>query len=192
MTNAEVRALRTQLLLLVGLFAGCLAAAGVIATQRPWFESFLGEKYAALPADLQPLADAAAAGAVPKEAFAQLTPARRLALYDDWLTRADAPLATPAALLAADPALYLARAERSLVCGRPEQRSRALEFLKAAGAPQALPILRKVQSWARHRGLTELTDALSQAIHELEHLPPRGTAPATLPTPLQPMTGAKP
>lgn len=172
MHKDELRTLRGQLLLLGGLFAGCIVAAVIMASQRGFFEQFIAEQYTALPANLQPLVEAAATGAIDREAFAKLSPAQRLALYDEWMTHTDpSPAGTPRALVAADPTLYLARAERSLVCGRAEQKLRALAFLELAGSEDAIPVLRKASRWAARRQRPELATQIATTLERLERAP---------------------
>lgn len=183
MNKRELKTLRGQLLLLGGLFAGCLVAAAVIAASRNFFEKFLGEKYQPLPAHLAALAQAAAEDRFDQSAFAALSPADRLVLYDDWMARADPPpAATPGALLAADAALYLARVERTLVCGRPDQRLRALQFLELAGARQAVPLLREVRQWALKRKLPQLGEQIAETINRIEQRSTLRPIPASSPS----------
>jgi len=163
-------------MLTVGLFAGCIVAAAVMASQRGFFEKHLKEKYAPLPADIQDVADAAAADEVDPVRFEQLSDQQRLALYDDWMTRDVPPANTPRALMAADGELYLARAERTLVCGSAVQRKRALSFLELAGSRDAIARLQKLSRWAARRSLSELVAAIAQTIHRLEQTPRTGPA----------------
>ncbi len=179
MNKQELRTLRSQLLLTVGLFAGCIAAAAVMASQRGFFEKYLKEKYAPLPADLKDVADAAAAGEVDPARFEQLSDAQRLALYDDWMTRDPPPVNTPRALMTAAAELYLARAERTLVCGNHDQRKRALRFLELAGSREATARLQKLSRWAARRSLSELVAGIAETIDRLEQAP--RTSPARSP-----------
>jgi hypothetical protein len=172
MPKHVLRTLRGQLLLLAGLFALCVLAAVVIASQRAVFEQFIAERYQPLPAELQLLTEAVATGSIDQEVFATLSPAQRLALYDTWMTHpAPPPPETPRALVAADPAPYLARAERSLVTGRLEQKLRAVMFLELAGSRQALPILRKAHHWAARRHMPELATRIAVAMARLQDIP---------------------
>lgn len=176
MNKQELRTLRSQLLLTVGLFAGCIAAAGVMASQRGFFEKYLKEKYAPLPADLKDVADAAGAGEVDPVRFEQLSDAERLALYDDWMSRDPPPANTPRALLTAAGELYLARAERTLVCGNDDQRKRALRFLELAGSREAISRLQKLSRWAARRSLPEFAAAVAETIDRLDQAPRTGAA----------------
>lgn len=156
--------------MLGAMFAGSVALAVMIATQRPFFEKFIEEKYGQLPANLKTLADGAAgSGKIEAEAFSRLTAEERLLLYDDWMTRPEPPpQRTPAALVAADPGLYLARAERSLVGGNVSQKTRALKFLELAGAKEAVPLLRKARQWSIKRRTPDLTAKITEVLERLE------------------------
>ena len=170
MNRQELRTLKGQLLLLGAMFAASVVLAAVMATERPFFEKFIAEKYGVLPEGMKTLADGAAdSGKIDAEAFSKLTVEERLLLYDDWMTRPDPPPPrTPAALVAADPALYLARAERSLVGGSDGQKARALEFLKLAGSRDAIPLLQKARQWSIKRRTSELTAKIEDVLERLE------------------------
>ena len=152
------------------MFAASVALAVTLAAGRPFFEKFIEEKYGALPAGMKTLADGAAEGGkIDPEAFGRLTTEERLLLYDDWMARADTPPArTPAALVAADRELYLARAERSLVGGSARQQERALKFLELAGAKEAAPLLRKARQWSIKRRTPDLTARITEVLERLE------------------------
>jgi hypothetical protein len=147
-----------------------------IATQRPWFESFVQEKYTAqydeLPALVQETAEAAAAGEVDREKFKRLPESQRLALYEDWMIRRepDRPRAAKA-LADVAPRLYLDRAERTVVCGDDDQRHRAMEFLTLCGRPEAAEKLYKLAAWARRRALSNLGDELEAAARRAKAAP---------------------
>jgi hypothetical protein len=164
-----LRTLKGQLLLLGAMFAGSVVLAVFIAMQRGFFEKYILEKYDPLPASLKPLADAAAEGKLDVEAFNKLSQAERLILYDDWMTRpAPPPTRTPSVLVAADSGLYLARAERTIVNGREEQKLRALQFLELAASRDAIPILRKARQWSIKRKTAEMTAKITETIERLE------------------------
>jgi hypothetical protein len=115
------------------------------------------------------LADAAAEGKLDEAAFNKLSQADQLILYDDWMVRPGQPPArTPAALLAAASGLYLARAERTIVCGRDDQKMRALKFLELAGSRAAIPILRKARQWSIKRSTLALTAKITETLERLE------------------------
>ncbi len=169
MNRQEIRTLKGQLLLLGAMFAGSVVLAVVLATQRPFFEKFIAEKYGVLPDNIKTVADGVAlSGKIEAEAFGKLTEEERLLLYDDWMTRPDPPpTRTPAALVAADPKLYLSRAERSLVGGSDNQKTRALKFFELAGSKDAIPLLQKARQWSIKRRTLDLT---AQITDVLEHL----------------------
>lgn len=169
MNKQELRTLKGQLILLGVMLAGSVALAIFIATQRGFFEKFIEEKYTQLPAALKPLADAAAEGRLDREAFNKLSQAERLILYDDWMTRVGEPPArTPSELVAADSGLYLARAERTLVSGRDDQKMRALKFLELAASKEAVPILRKARQWSIKRRTNDLTAKITETLERIE------------------------
>jgi len=168
MNKAELRTLKVQLALVVGMFLVCAAGAGFMATQRAFFEGYMKEEYAEISADLLPLAEAAAGGRLAPEDLAELPEPKRLALYDHWMRQAEPPKRTPAALVAAGPALYLARAERTLVCGNAEQRRRALKFLELADSAEAVPILRKARRWAERRKLAKFDEEIEATLKRIE------------------------
>ncbi|MDT4895628.1 MAG: hypothetical protein QOH25_705 [Acidobacteriota bacterium] len=169
MNKQELRTLKGQLLLLGMMFAGSVVLAVFVALQRGFFEKFIEEKYAQLPANLKPLADAAAEGKLDGEAFNKLSQAERLILYDDWMTRpSPPPVHTPSLLVAVDSRLYLARAERTIVSGSVEQKMRALKFLELAGSRDAIPILRKARQWSIKRRTIEMTAKITETLERLE------------------------
>jgi hypothetical protein len=165
MTKGELRTLRGQFMLLALMFLGSAAGAVVLASQRGFFEKHIDEKYTPLPEALRKLAEGAGEGRLNGAEFEKLTPPERLLLYDDWMARVEeGPASTPKVLLAADPQLYLARLERSLICGRPEQRRRALRFAELGGNRDAAPVLERVRTWARRRARTELAADVEAAL----------------------------
>jgi hypothetical protein len=169
MNKQELRTLKGQLLLLGAMFAASILLAIFIATERAFFEKFIEEKYADLPANMKPLADAAAEGKIDREAFDKLSQAERLFLYDDWMTRPDQTSSqTPSALVAADSALYLSRAERTIVGGREDQKLRALKFIELAGSKMAIPLLQKARQWSINRRTSALTAKITETLKRLE------------------------
>jgi hypothetical protein len=170
MTNVEIRTLKIQLLLTAGMFAACVAMAAAAVWQRGWFERFMGEKYGPLPTALRDVAADAARGQIDPKTWEGLSPADRLALYDDWMAAADSPQSAPKALLAVDRDLYLARVEQTLVCGRSEQRQKALDFAAWAASPDVIPVLERVQGWAKRQRLDDFDRKISATIERLTPL----------------------
>jgi hypothetical protein len=170
MNRQEIRTLKGQLLLFGAMFAGSVVLAVVMATQRPFFEKFIAEKYGVLPESIKTVADGVAeSGKIEAEAFSKLTEEERLLLYDDWMTRPDPPPPrTPAALVAADPKMYLSRAERSLVGGSDNQKTRALKFFELAGSKDAIPLLQKARQWSIKRRTLDLTARITDVLEHLE------------------------
>ena len=176
MNKQELKTLRAQSLLMGGLLAGCIAAAILLATQRGFFESYLKEKYPPLPEGLRPVADAAAKGRLDPEEFEKLTEPERLTLYGHWMEGTDTPPAAARVLVEAAPALYIARAERTLVCGNADQRGRALAFLEAAGSDEAIPVLEELSRWARRRKMPELAAQIAGAADRLRQRAPAASS----------------
>jgi hypothetical protein len=161
--------LRGQILLLTGLCAACIITAVVMASQRAVFEQHIAERYQPLPVELQPLAESLARGSLEQAQFTVLSMAQRLALYHTWMAHIESPPAeTPRLLVSIAPELYLARAERSIVTGRMQQKQRAVIFLALTGSPDALPILQKANRWAARRQMPELASHIASAIAQLK------------------------
>jgi hypothetical protein len=172
MTGAESRTLRVQVLLLLLVLAGSVALAVALVTQRALIERHLGETYAPLPANLKTVADAAAAGDLAATEFSRLPAAERELLYDEWMAHAEPASAhTPRVLGAADPDLYLARAERTLVCGRDEQRLRALRFLELANMPKSAAVLARALAWSKKRKLAALSVNIGETMQRIRLWP---------------------
>jgi hypothetical protein len=168
MTKQELKTLRAQFLLLGGLFLLCIVSAGVVASQRPWFEKHIYEVLTPLPEDLRPLYDSATRDQLDPVAFKQLSEPRRLALYDHWLSKKgqDGGRA-PAALMSADPGLYRNRAARSIVCGNPEQKELAVRFLEQSNHASVVETLTKSRAWARRHRLSPLISSIDRALETL-------------------------
>lgn len=156
MNQQDLRTLRGQLALTAGLFAGCVALAAVIISQRFRFESFVAEKYPASREKLSPearaAADAIADASAPAKGFNHLPAIERRALYEFWMRDPESRGASEAqALLAADPQFYLRCAEQSVVCGNDAQRRRALEFIAFAESESANEVLLRLADWSKKR-----------------------------------------
>ena len=167
MNKDDLRSLRIQILLIVGMFMGCAVVAGFIATQRSWFESHFKEEYAALPAELEPLAAKAAGEELVEEDLDGLSPEVRLRLYDAWMSAERPAPGTPRALVAADSSLFLGRAERTIVCGNGLQRRRALEFLELCASRDVIPLLEKARGWSARRSMISLRDDIDVVLQEV-------------------------
>ena len=169
MNKRELRTLKGQTLLLGAMFFASAVLALFLAAQRGFFEKLIEERYVEIPSHLKPLADAAEQGRLDRAAFEKLSRADRLILYDDWMRRPDPPPArTPSALVASDSGLYLARAERTIVSGRVDQKMRALSFLELAGSTAAIPLLRKALQWSIKRQTAEITAKITETLDRLE------------------------
>jgi hypothetical protein len=170
MNKQEIRTLRGQLVLMAILFVGSLALAVFMAVNRSFFEKYIEEKYGAMPASAQPLAERAETGRFDesdKEKFAGLSDSERLALYDDWMSREESSAGTPRALIDVAASLYITRAERTIVCGSEDQKRRALRFLELSRSREAIPVLRKAHRWAVRRGSEELAARIADALRRL-------------------------
>lgn len=163
----DLRSLTGQLFLIGGLFAGSVVLAAGIATQRKFFEKYRSETYQTLPANLKPLADSAVDGdfSAPEIIqFQHLPQPDRLRLYDEWMTATNPSHLVPRLLTRLDAPLYLMRAERTLVCGNPDQQRRAVFFLEQSTHPEAIPILQKALSWAEQRHDRALVERIQSAL----------------------------
>ena len=167
MTKGEFRTLKAQLLLTAAMLVACVVMAGAAVAERGFFERFLGEKYSPLPKALNGVAADAAQGRIDPKTWEGLSAADRLALYDDWMATAEPPQLAPKALVAADRDLYLERIEQTLICGREEQRQKALDFAVLAGVPDSIPTLERVQRWAKKQRLHDFHEKISAAIERL-------------------------
>ena len=169
MNRQELRTLRGQLVLLGGLFAVCAATAVAMASQREFFEQFLYERYTPVSADVSEASEAAATGRLDRQRFDRLSDAKRLALYEEWISRSEPlPAATPPNLVGLSGMLYIHRAERTIVCGNTEQRGKALKFLELSECPEAIPVLRKAGRWAQRRKMSALAAQIEKTISRLE------------------------
>lgn len=159
--------LRGQLIVLGVVFLGGLVLAAVMATQRPWFESFVREKYqadyASYPGPLRRAVDALAADKLAQIDFERLGPDQRRQLYEDWIERSDVPrLAVPRRLTLWAPKYYLQCAEKTVVCGSPDQQKRAAQFLQLCDCREAKAVLQRLTQWADERQLAELRGLLRE------------------------------
>ncbi len=162
-----------QMTLIGATIAAGAALAVLVATQRPFFEKYVREKYAA-PAPHVRDAVAAIRSTDDTAGILALSPQDRRLAYEAWVQGPDAfPASAPAAMARADAPLYLARAWQTLVCGAPEQRVLATRFLEASGHPDAVEILRHALARARARGEDAISARLEQGIHVLTEGGPR-------------------
>jgi hypothetical protein len=178
MKKSEYRKLKMQLVLVGGLFVSSIVAAIVIVNYRPFFEQYLLEKYKPLPANLTSLAQKIeSTGQVP-EVFGRLSEKQQAAFYEHWMSLPEVGKDLPKLLASAAPALYIARVEQTLVCGSPEQRVRALQFVElafaksdsgnASDSAEALSMLDRVRAWATRRRLSSLETKLQATIAALQ------------------------
>lgn len=144
-----VRSLAGQLAAIAILFVGTAVLAMVPVVWPHAFDGYLRETPPTLTDAVRLVADELAAGRLDPAAFASLTPDERAMLYEDWLARTPRSADAPRLLVLADRELYLARAQRTLVCGDSDQRAVALEFYARAGDPGGAAYLATVERWAR-------------------------------------------
>ncbi|MCO5167529.1 MAG: hypothetical protein M9894_14375 [Planctomycetes bacterium] len=176
-----LRTPRGQLTLIAAGYALALAAALVMAANRPFFESKLEEAVKAPPERVAALArdlDAGRAGAA--EVLA-LPAGERALLYDAWLTASDLEGdGLPRALAAAAPAEARGRVERTLVAGSPAQRARAIALARRSGSPE----LRAALAWARDLARARRDDDRARALDAaLDEADTGGGGPAGPPAP---------
>ena len=175
-SKRELRTLKWQLLLVGGLFMGCIVLAILMAANRNYLETFIKEKYdtpyAELPSAAREAADQAAGGGIDEDVQAKLNRQDLRLVYEDWISRSDPerPRA-PAAFVAINPRFFLDAAERTMICGNREQRQRSLEFFRLASAHEAFareaePRLERLQRWAAKRNWKELAEQIRSVIQQ--------------------------
>jgi hypothetical protein len=170
MTKGELRQLRVQLAMMGALFAACIVASAAVPAFDSVFQTYLcRERYAPTPAELRRFVEAAEKGWLGRDEFEQLGLEGQVAIYRDWMARTDTPpRATPGTLMAAAPDVYGKAVERTLICGREDQRERALEFLELAGDVRAIPMLQRVGRWWTQRNLPAIAERIQATIGRLE------------------------
>jgi hypothetical protein len=170
MNIKELRTLRGQVLLTVGLFAGSLAIALVIVTNRWWFEKVLLEKPAPatqLSASLKELVNRVNLGKADGVTYGRLLPPEQIALFDAWMQEGKkASKLAPATLVQMDAKLYLQRVEHAVVCGNSAQRQQALQFLVLTRSSEGEQILDRLARWARKRNRSDWYEMIDHARHE--------------------------
>ncbi len=162
-----------QMTLIGATIAAGAALAVIVATQRPWFEKHVREKYAAPQQRVADVVKAIDSADDTAGVLALSAQDRRLA-YEAWMQGPDGfHTAAPAAMARADAPLYIARAWQTLICGSPEQRMLAVRFLEATGHADATGVLRRALDRARARGEEDMPPRLEQAILALTEGGPR-------------------
>lgn len=147
-------------------FIVAAAAAALIASQRPAFEQRIGESYSPLPARWAAIRDGLRSGGFAPESLRAQPRAAKLALYEQWMLEPEPDPAMARRLAEAHPGLYVGRAERTLVCGSDSQKTRAVEFILAAGGPWGLSALRRARAW--HAGDGRIRRRIEDAVARLE------------------------
>lgn len=170
MNLKELRTLRGQLLLTLGLFAGSLTIALVIVTNRWWFEGFLSKAYVDkthFSANAEDVLNQANKGEIDPAVYEQLDELQRSAVYEGWMADLkNQSTEAPRALVHMDEKLYLRKVEQSVVCGSPEQQQRALRFLLLSHSPQTHAILNRLAAWAQRRRRADWFELIDQARRE--------------------------
>ena len=168
----KLRTLKGQLLATGSLFVFSLPIAIAVILCRGNFEQHMYEKYSAnysqFDNDLKSLIERLETGVSPedREMLSRLSPQQKVHLYEDWLQRRQPPRPnTPRTLVEADPSFFLARAEQTVVCGGPDQRMLALDFLEKCGSSQVDARLERLARWAEQRKLPEWPEKI-QAVRE--------------------------
>ena len=170
MKGTNFHGLPFQLLLVLKLFLACFAAAFLILFNRPWVESFMHENYLPPTKSLQLAIATCKMGKPIQDEYQNIPLEERSLLYDDWMLSDKLGLATPGILLSTDFSLFSRRAERTIICGSPEQRIKALLFFELSGDKNTIPILTMAQKWAQRRKLIELADEIDKTIVALKSL----------------------
>lgn len=172
-----LRTPRGQLALIGVTFAGSIALAAFVATQRSFFEKYVREKYespAAYIVEIGKKLESDEDVRVVKD----LSRADHLKLYEAWMQSNDTwPAAAARVMIASSPTLYLHRAAQTLVGGTPRQRRRAVQFLAASDAAEAKPVLRRALDRARLRREYELADFIQQRIKDRSSSQPSSIKP---------------
>lgn len=186
MNKTELRKLRGQVVLTVLLFGCTIGCALFIASRRAWFAARVTDTFTPAPGSMRGLIAAAEAGDLPAAQYSQLPRPQRLAFYYDWVLRPEGqrPPGVPALLVRTDPALFLARAEQTLITGAPTQRAAAAEFLARCADTRAIDILRRAGAYLERRGVAESRKNIDNAIDTLQNLSipqETGSAPSTQP-----------
>ena len=171
MMKGKRHGLTFQLLLVLKLFLACIVAAACLVYFRGWVEGFMKESYLPPPASLQGAINAVNIGAPIQKSYEEAPEEDRVRLFDYWMVTEPIHSQLPGELLRLDTELFLARAERTLVSGSPEQRSRALRFLELGDHPAAIPVLQKAKAWAERRALSEFAREIETVLDVLKPQP---------------------
>jgi len=149
---------RGQLELFGATFVVAVVIAMVAATQRPFFEGYVREKYPTPTAATEKLA---ASLAMQGDALRSRSEAERTGLYQAFM-QGDGYEAVPRALAEADPEGTARRLVRTWHAGSDAQRRRALAFVAAAQSPALLDAIERAALRSRPAS-TELSQALQDA-----------------------------
>ncbi|MEL6109463.1 MAG: hypothetical protein AAFU85_25930 [Planctomycetota bacterium] len=168
MMKGKRHGLLFQLLLVLKLFVACIVAAGCLVFYRGWVEGFMDEDYQSPPQSLQATIDAVKLRQPIQKAYDEVPKEDRVYLYDYWMATEPINSQLPGELLRLDPNVFLARAERTLVSGSPEQRVKALRFFELGDHPGAIAVLEKAEAWARRRKLQELAGQIEAVLDQLK------------------------
>ena len=170
MKLGELRRLKWQIAATLSLFVACVPLAGAVILLRDRFERHMFEdhkaRYEEFSGELQSLIDAADSETPAldlKTRIAALEPETKELIFQDWMRRREPQrLATPARLVAADPAFFLRRAEKAVVCGNEEQRERALTFLTRSEAPAVSETVARLEAWAKKRRRDDIVEQVER------------------------------
>lgn len=134
-------------------------------SQRAWFEGNVHEKFVPQPeriADIGRRLTHVGSGMV---VVRELPAADRDALFDAWMqSEGRWPAEAPASMMWADPARYLGRARRTLVCGSGAQQQEVLRFLGASRHPGAIPEVERAYEVARARRAASLMETARRTL----------------------------
>ena len=156
-----------QLQLIAITFAVAVALAGAAASQRPFFERTVREKYPAPIQSTRTLAEQLEKDNAPPD---RLLPSQWTLLYQLWI-QADAPETQwpnlPGIIAARQPKLADEVVARTLVAGTAAQQGLAIRFAVASKSRELIPALRLGLDRARRAKATDVTQ-LEAALGALE------------------------
>jgi len=182
-TKADVRSVRGQLALLAITFLGAIIlAVAALCLRSVFFEAYVREKHAPLPAHLKKYLDDTAAGKAVASAE-KLGQTEIGLLYGAWFDDAasDPEDRLARCLISADGRYILGQLRRTLVAGNLTQRTRAVRLLTLITVEElkseVIELCRYVHERAWRRGELELVKQAQVHLNQLQ--PPMPESPQT-------------